>query len=87
MPVRMMRMKKWITEAQKTKQNIFHQLELALRLQGTTKMQLADALGVTRGRITQIFDRQSMSVDQLCEALDFLGMEITICGKSDTQLS
>jgi len=76
-------MKKCITESQKTKQTIFHQMGLAQRLQGITNKQLSEVLGVTNGRITQIFKDQRMTVDQMCDLAEFLGLEIHMIGKGE----
>lgn len=74
-------MKNGLTEAQRTENLIYTQIERARRLQAIPKCQLATALRKSNARITQIWDDKSMSVRQMCELLEAVGLEITICAK------
>lgn len=76
-------MKNGLTEAQRTENLIYTQIERARRLQAIPKCQLATALRKSNARITQIWDDRSMSVRQMCELLEAVGLEITICASSD----
>lgn len=74
-------MKNGLTEAQRTENLIYSQIERARRLQAIPKCELATALNKSNARITQIWDDKSMSVKQMCELLEAVGLELRICGK------
>ena len=69
------------TEAQETEKKIYKSLEIARKLQNIPRKQVARELNVTGARVTQIFNDHSMSVKQMCEMAEAVGVEIKLCAK------
>lgn len=74
-------MKNGITEAKRYEESIYRKIEVARRLQAVPKYRLAKAMNVSDGRVTQIFNDHSMSVRQMCQMAEELGLEIILCAK------
>lgn len=74
-------MKNGLTEAQRMENMIFTKIELARRLQAIPKCELATSLNKSNARITQMWQDHSMTVKQMCELFEVVGLEITICAK------
>ena len=70
-----------ITEAKRIENYIYHQLELAIALFGLTQQQAGRAIGISQSGFSQAFNGKTLTVKQMCDLLDEMGLTICIESK------
>lgn len=70
-----------ITEAKRLENYIYHQLELAIALFGITQQEAGEAIGITQSGFSQAFNGRTLSVEQLCQLMERLGLKVCIESK------
>lgn len=72
---------KQITEAKRIEEYIYNRLEYAIAFLGINQTDAGRAIGITQSGFSQAFKGKTLSVYQLCQLLDELGLDLCIASK------